>query len=436
MQDLQLTLEEVRQRVELIEYQDFNHPGETLSVGKVDLDEVALRCLELLNRVNAEPTKRYKLLRLQEIAATQAAVKYRDPPTVQGHFIALPEEQAIQRRQAALVAHFILDLTPVSRFEEVGNHTFLYDVSELERFYPEIAASLDIQVWTYEDWLRGRQVYQVNHLLYQKRAWGLHWMAFSNEAAKKTGKLFSGDYLSKEEYAKIETKQKELGEKYVAATLKAYRSRYSKLSHLPDGHPDRLAQEAQFAKAFTDRDFHGLDTFARGGSVYTSNGFRYPSEQGGWKNELYETWFRIARSPHLRFYHFAPPQLARKMEVHFPEGDAEALYRFVKELEEGTSARKKSGAIGYLIKELTLKELLKRDPGPATYEEVALLLPKPKGNKGERTAKDVGREYPKYIGGEVIFKKERIDQIISDLRHEGHGVKDLVLLQRVRQFAT
>ena len=115
---------------------------------------------------------------------------------------------------------------------------------------------------------------------------------------------------------------------------------------------------------------------------------------------------------------------------------AQALRSILADLQRGTDKLFKGKAKSYLVKERTLKELLQREPGPSAYEEVARLLPKLKGKKGERSGKDVGRERPKYLDGKVTFKKARIEPIVNDLHREGGEIMDEVLLQRVRQFGT
>lgn len=414
-----------------------NGKVELLPPGQIDLEIVADQIFKLLQEVKDEKDERYKLLRLRNI--------YNQVGTISTKAFFFPEgdrrdrNTLLDQRQKYLISGYFSKALALPELYPKGTSLLFDTLEELRYFRPEVYNDAHIKEWTYEDWDLGVEFIKPNDWA-SGQAWGVRYSINSEEYQKECGYRFSVDYIAKEVAESVELTQKELGEGYVTGDLLAYQEEYEKILAQPAYTIPSLEDfKALYRKAATDTGFANpsLPVFTNAGkeraiaigSTYSGGPRKWPIEWLDWY-----TW--IGSRSGLEYYHFVPPSMIGARNHKFVQGDAEALFRFCKELEQPQlrkSSRSKSTSSGRNIQLELLKALLSQPYGPQSYGTVAKAVPT--RNMGDRSSSSVGRNRAKFEKGELTFSKLDIDLIVRQL-----GGEDLVenkrLLKAVRTYQT
>ena len=417
-----------------------NGKKELLPYGVVDIQQATNNVLELLAKVRAEHTDRDQLLRLREV--------YQSAQTEKNRTFFFPEDDKRDRtysldlRYKYLTSTYLYNLVPLTELYPRGT-TILFDtLEELKRFKPEVYNNAEIKEWTYENWDLGREFIKPDDRRFGQ-AWGVKYSVNDDDDEQQCGKRYSVDYIPKSVADEIAGKQKEIGEKYVAGNLMPYRGYLDRVAKQPTYTvPSFDDLRSSYLKAAKDRNYAPADlpVFTNAGKQKAvAIGAKYTDSPRKWPNEWLDWYTWIGTQEYLQFYHYVTPSMIDARNFTFIQGDAEAFFRFCKELEQVATISDRAPTKSQrrpTIKEQLLKELLQREPNPETNRKVGELVPMTTGNKGKRPADDVSKRRNDYLGGAKTFSSRAIDRIINELEQKRKTVKDVHLLERVKHHAT
>ncbi|MCP9237080.1 hypothetical protein [Lewinella sp. JB7] len=430
--ELTESVTEIRKHVQHID--NVRTKGESRPLTEAEIDKLVTRCLEIVLKIRKEPSERYQRLRFySEIDQLIITAHYPTDRAMEWNG-RITEEDVLEERFQHTILGFLQDHDP-NYGGQVWNH--IENLQELELFSPDVFSSMHLDTQTYEDWELGKFKVDPSFIRTRGKVWGLLVKLNSFKRSKEIGKKYSVTFLPESEFQKIEGKQQELSEQYVQAVLSAYRERHAQnTGHLPPDHPERKRLLELYDRVFKDRDFAGLMTFTRGGYATTPNEAKDTSGPRKWQNETYDWWDYIASSNGLKFYHYAPAELLRTMKVKFEPGDAEALYRFTKELvPQATHVHSNSQNPGDRSAEyrFVLKSFINNEPGTGfttkQYEAVAKAVAARWGRK--KAVSSYRSDRTRYTRGRPWITSPLIDGIIKELEDNNDHI-DWEFIRQIR----
>lgn len=404
--------------------------NQLLPYGAIDIEQATDNVLEQLRVVNAEPTERYRLLRLREIYGKSQTDDFRT-------FILADDEDRnniayqLEHRYQSLTARYFFTQVVSSELYPAGVDAPQFDdLEELKTFNLRVYNDAIIREWTYQDWELGTEFIEPETRR-KSQVWGVTTKPHSTEYREECGKRYRVDYISEAVANEINKKQKEIGERYVAGNLEAYQSHYQKVAGQPPYTIPTLDDlRALYKRAATETSFAAaiLPAFTNAGKQKAvARGAKFAIGPRRWFNEWLDWYTWIGGNEYQQYYHYVRPSMIDARNARFVQGDAEALFRFCNELDRPTQGipnsttgqRDRIEEYQFVLKEFISNE----DNTPFTDEQYTTVAKQvaaqwhvdklPRSYKSDRT---------NYAKGKPWITQPLIDQIINELQSEGQPV--------------
>lgn len=301
---------------------------------EADLEQASELCFTMYQAIKAEPNERWQYLRLQmfipdhyhEDTRSRALEKHETSTEVL-------QEISIQ----TFVRKFLENIkSKLPTYESWGS--IFYTIEEVQHFAPDIFADADIDEYTYDRWENGYDNWRLLKAPAAENG-ALILAPYSKEYSPESGKGYVIEYATAYELNRIWTKQQELGEAYIEATVKRYKENFK--NNLARSHEPKLFHDQiliRYESILWDRDFvDEMKTF----NYLTKGGRRWdllpPASSFAkgvrFKNEIaYLVKQYVVNGQDV--FQFVTPKFLDTFDVDFIQGDAVSMYRFYRWLKD------------------------------------------------------------------------------------------------------
>lgn len=301
-----------------------------------DFKEATEHCFGLYKAVKREPNERWQYLRLIHLISKNHHNKNELDQLL------YPESGTGEVTEATYKSAFINTIASEflrllrEKLPAYDGFSHYHTIEEIKYITPDVFADSDFDEYTYEMWANG--IADWTFLQAPNAEYGVARIA-EYDFQPASGKQWVIHYATAAELRRIKDKQQELGEAYVTATLEAYKRKFLEGVERSQAKEQYYRQMLeQYERIVNDRDF--VDTKL----VYyylTKGGRRWellPRTTGqtktvDFKNELaYLVNEYIVKGKDL--YQHVTPKMLDTFNIDFPQGDAVAMYRFYRWLQD------------------------------------------------------------------------------------------------------